>query len=83
MLLVDRYPALRFLLPTYYRYCRNGFTLQRFFLKHIDEHEKAILASVQKDEEPTDFIDAYLKHMIKYTEQKQYKWEFWRLFSVF
>ncbi|VIO93719.1 Uncharacterized protein BM_BM2557 [Brugia malayi] len=72
MLLVDRYPIIRFLLPTYYRYCKNGFALQRFFLKHIDEHEKAIITSTDKDDEPNDFIDAYLKNMIKYTEQRVY-----------
>uniref|UniRef100_A0A915PPI1 SXP/RAL-2 family protein Ani s 5-like cation-binding domain-containing protein n=1 Tax=Setaria digitata TaxID=48799 RepID=A0A915PPI1_9BILA len=64
MLLVDRYPIVRFLLPTYYRYCKNGFALQRFFLRHIEEHEKAIDASTDKGDEPNDFIDAYLKNMI-------------------
>lgn len=72
MLLVDRYPFIRFFLPTYYRYRRNGFALQQFFLKHIDEHEKALLTSGNIDDEPRDFIDAYLKHMIRYTEEKQY-----------
>ncbi|EFO25368.1 cytochrome P450 [Loa loa] len=72
MLLVDRYPLVRFLLPTYYRYCKNGFALQRFFLKHIDEHEKRIINSTNKDDEPNDFIDAYLKNMIKYTKERQY-----------
>ncbi|KAM3719412.1 3-ketosteroid oxygenase [Dirofilaria immitis] len=72
MLLVDRYPIVRFLLPTYYRYCKNGFELQRFFLKHIDEHEKAIITSTSKNDEPKDFIDAYLKNMIKYVEKREY-----------
>ncbi|MCP9261694.1 hypothetical protein DINM_005030 [Dirofilaria immitis] len=34
------------------------------FLKHIDEHEKAIITSTSKNDEPKDFIDAYLKNMI-------------------
>uniref|UniRef100_A0A8R1XRW5 Cytochrome P450 n=1 Tax=Onchocerca volvulus TaxID=6282 RepID=A0A8R1XRW5_ONCVO len=72
MLVVDRYPVVRFLLPTYYRFCKNGFALQRFFLKHIEEHEKAIITSTSKDDEPNDFIDAYLKNMIKYTEKREY-----------
>lgn len=73
MLLVDRYPIVRFLLPTYYRYCKNGFALQHFFLKHIEEHEKAIVTSTNEDNEPNDFIDAYLRNMIKYAEGRQYK----------
>ncbi|VDM98660.1 unnamed protein product [Thelazia callipaeda] len=64
MLLVDRYPFLRFLLPTYYRYCKNGFALQKFFLKHINEHERKITASLREDDEPNDFIDAYLRNLI-------------------
>ncbi|VDM50315.1 unnamed protein product [Toxocara canis] len=60
MLMVDSYPWMRFFLPTYYRYYRNGFALQKFFLEHIDEHEKHVSSD---DEEPTDFIDAYIKEM--------------------
>ncbi|EJW87451.1 hypothetical protein WUBG_01636 [Wuchereria bancrofti] len=51
---------------------QKWFCTTAVFLKHIDEHEKAIITSTNKDDEPNDFIDAYLKNMIKYTEQRVY-----------
>ncbi|MFH4982220.1 hypothetical protein AB6A40_008929, partial [Gnathostoma spinigerum] len=60
MLMIDTYPWIRWFLPTYYRYYRNGFALQRFFLTEIDEHEKHLTV---EGEEPSDFIDAYIREM--------------------
>ncbi|VDK20921.1 unnamed protein product [Anisakis simplex] len=71
MLMVDNYPWMRFFLPTYYRYYKNGFALQRFFLDHIDVHEYNLSSD---DEESTDFIDAYIKEMRRRIAYGYYKY---------
>ena len=63
MLLVDRWPFLRFFFPAYWRYIRDGFALQRFLSREVETHIAHLRAAHEKDEhpeEPESFIDAYL-----------------------
>lgn len=71
MLLVDKYPWLRFFIPTYYRYSSNGSALQNFFLKHIEQHEQQMS---DDDQEPKDFIDAYLREIRQSKQLDRYKY---------
>lgn len=59
MLLIDSFPWMRYILPSHWRYLREGFSLQRFFLDEISRHEQKI----DSIKEPDNFIDCYLKDM--------------------
>ena len=59
MQFVDYFPFLRFLVPYYYKYVKDGFEIQKFFLAEIQRHEDVF----DKEKEPTNFIDAYLRDM--------------------
>lgn len=59
MLVIDQYPFLRWIFPAYWRYLRNGFALQRFFLKEIESHIKEFNMN-NNGEDSDNFIDAYL-----------------------
>uniref|UniRef100_A0AC35FMZ9 Cytochrome P450 n=1 Tax=Panagrolaimus sp. PS1159 TaxID=55785 RepID=A0AC35FMZ9_9BILA len=59
MQFIDFFPFLRFVIPYYYQYIKEGFEIQKFFLEEIHRHEK----TYDKNEEPTNFIDAYLRDM--------------------
>lgn len=59
MLIVDCYPILRYIFPAYYSYVKNGFSIQKFFIKEIEKHMK----NYDPENEPENFIDSYLKEM--------------------
>uniref|UniRef100_A0AC34PW10 Cytochrome P450 n=1 Tax=Panagrolaimus sp. JU765 TaxID=591449 RepID=A0AC34PW10_9BILA len=61
MQLVDMYPCLRHVLPYYQKYCQDGFEIQHYFLREIEEHDK----NFDENAEPTNFIDAYLSEIKK------------------
>uniref|UniRef100_A0A914MPH5 Cytochrome P450 n=1 Tax=Meloidogyne incognita TaxID=6306 RepID=A0A914MPH5_MELIC len=68
MLIVNSCPWTRALFPAYWRYVRQGFELQRFFLKEVDIHIDKIKESKKlkesEMEEPECFIEAYLQAAI-------------------
>uniref|UniRef100_A0A1I8BAA3 Cytochrome P450 n=1 Tax=Meloidogyne hapla TaxID=6305 RepID=A0A1I8BAA3_MELHA len=68
MLIVNCWPWARALFPAYWRYVRQGFALQRFFLKEVDIHIAKIKESKKLNgnemDEPECFIEAYLKAAI-------------------
>lgn len=61
MLIIDCYPWTRFFFPQYYKYLKNCYALQKFFLKEINQHAK----SLNINSESTNFIDAYLQKMFQ------------------
>lgn len=62
MLLVDRWPLVRFFSPAYWHYIREGFQLQRFLFRRIEDHIEQMKArGLEHQEEPNCFIDAYLR----------------------
>ncbi|CEF63385.1 Cytochrome P450 18a1 [Strongyloides ratti] len=69
MLIVDCYPFMRYFLPTYYRYKRNGFKLQKFFMDEIERHSSKIQNSLETFK-ATNFIDAYLLEMYKSQDEE-------------
>jgi hypothetical protein len=60
MQMVDRFPYLRCLFPAYWRYVRDGFELQRFFMREIDAHVRHLRAAGHEGQADC-FIDAYLE----------------------
>lgn len=66
MLIIDCYPWTRFFFPQYYQYLKNGYAIQNFFLKEIEQH--AINLDINM--EPINFIDAYLHEMFHLKELK-------------
>uniref|UniRef100_A0A0N5BKP7 Cytochrome P450 n=1 Tax=Strongyloides papillosus TaxID=174720 RepID=A0A0N5BKP7_STREA len=69
MLVVDCYPFMRYFLPTYYRYKRNGFKLQKFFMDEIERHESKI-ENCLEEIKPNNFIDAYLLEISKSQDEE-------------
>ncbi|KAE9550399.1 hypothetical protein FO519_006388 [Halicephalobus sp. NKZ332] len=65
MQLVNMYPFLRFFVPYYKKYVKEGFEIQKFFLEEIEKHE----AAFDEGDEPTNFIDAYLSEIKKGKEK--------------
>lgn len=59
MLLVDSFPWMRYILPRFNRYVREGFALQEFFKEEINKHEKTL----KLENNAECFIDYYLKAM--------------------
>ena len=53
------YPVLRFFVPYYKKYVKEGFEIQKFFLDEIERHESVF----EEKDEFTNFIDAYLSEM--------------------
>uniref|UniRef100_A0AC35U106 Cytochrome P450 n=1 Tax=Rhabditophanes sp. KR3021 TaxID=114890 RepID=A0AC35U106_9BILA len=62
MMLIDRYPWIRHVMPFYTNYKKNGMRLQKFFLDEIERHESKIGITIE-DFKPSNFIDAYLQEM--------------------
>ena len=63
MLIVDSCPMLRFFLPAYWQYHKDGMTLQNFFIDEIEAHLKVL--DPNPCSIPKDFIDAYLSNLLK------------------
>lgn len=61
MLIIDCYPWMRFFFPQYYQYLKDGYAMQQFFLKEIEQHA----INLDINSEPTNFIDAYLQEMFE------------------
>ncbi|CAJ0586736.1 unnamed protein product, partial [Mesorhabditis spiculigera] len=59
MMMCDTYPFLARFFPSFYRYKKNGFALQQWFLDEIERHEE----NLSCDGDPRDFMEAYLREM--------------------
>lgn len=66
MMLVDRWPWMRAAIPTYHRYCRDGFALQKFLMSEVERHMAEMKARGERDKGDKDggegnFVDFYLR----------------------
>lgn len=73
MLVVDCWPWLRHVIPTYYKYCRDGFALQKFFADAVDERMAEFIDGDEREWIPPgdNFIDIYLQEHWTGAEDRQ------------